>query len=164
MLPQNQMHLCAPLTPSKFLNLFTQATLSSHTHRQWKNSLNMNEWPLQLPLQHPIVRLKSGRLAVLLTENQTHLWHHGPLPSSKSLDLSSLPIPMDSGQTPWTKIANSTSVAAPHRAAEICAIWHWHCSLAPSESNTFMEPWTPSKLASKSLDLFTHICPPFLYP
>ena len=31
--------------------------------------------------------------------------------------------------------------------------------LAHSKSNTFRGPWTPSK----SLDLFTHICPPFPY-
>ena len=33
-------------------------------------------------------------------------------------------------------------------------------SLAHSKSKRFMAPWTPSK----SLDPFTHICPPFLYP
>ena len=31
---------------------------------------------------------------------------------------------------------------------------------AHSKSNVFTVPWTPSK----SLDPFTHICPPFLYP
>ena len=31
---------------------------------------------------------------------------------------------------------------------------------AHSKSNMFTVPWTPSK----SLDPFTHICPPFLYP
>ena len=33
-------------------------------------------------------------------------------------------------------------------------------SLAHSKSNGFMVPWTPSQ----SIDLLTHICPPFLYP
>ena len=72
--------------------------------------------------------------------------------------LSSLSIPNGSAQTPWTPTATSSPVAAPHRLSEIWAIWQ------PGTLQIKHVSECHGPLPSLSLDLLTHICPPFPYP
>ena len=67
---------------------------------------------------------------------------------------------------PWAVEKHHEHQRAPHQLF-CCSTLTYFClksgqssSLAHSEANVFPVPWTPSK----SIDPFTHICPPFPYP
>ena len=84
-----------------------------------------------------------------------------PWTPSKSLDLHThicppFPYPMAVGKHHEHK-------GPPHLPSQhpiVCLKSGRSGSRGHSKSNVFMVPWTPSK----SIDLLTHICPPFPYP
>ena len=118
-----------------------------------------HERPPHLPSQHPIVRLKSGRSGSLGSlQIQRVYGAMDPFQVSRPVHshLSSLSIPIGSGK-------HHEHERPPHLPSQhpIVRLKSGRSgSLAHSKSNAFMVPWTPSK----SLDPFTHICPPFPYP
>ena len=72
--------------------------------------------------------------------------------------LSSLSIPICSGQTPSTRMATSTSAAAPHRLAEIWAIWQL-CSFLIKRIYAAMDLFQVSRPAHSHLSfIFISIC------